>query len=175
MVTCHIGGSFARAAVICFPRYSRVSCSIELSICRGSAGLGREGDVHRVAIGMDERTEEAAGTLLRVGGGTQLTSRADQLITGQLVYRIPVFGTEWIPQSATLIVGPELSDLDAHHLSRRQHDVHLSSAVIDVYLGSRIEVYPGQDRPGDNHERSFGRAQVAVLVDDNVAHGGLAG
>jgi len=53
--------------------------------------------------------------------------------------------------------------------------MHLPGSVVDVHLGSRVKVDPGQDRSGHDHERALGRSETPVLVHHDIADGGLAG
>src|SRR5215218_187077 len=98
MVTYHIGGSprgsawpervcpWLSAALICFPRYSRLTWSIPtselwsigLTSSRGGSRTA-EGDIHGVAIRINQRSQHSTGALLRMSGDAELSGSLDEL------------------------------------------------------------------------------------------------
>src|SRR5919109_1100664 len=129
MVTYHMGGSSPgsawpervwprlRAALICFPRYSRLSCSICLNLSwigpptiASTASVPNSGkrDVYAVAVRVNQGAEQTAGALLGVRLHSQLHRRRHQLIPGELINGVPIFRTKGIPQTAALVIGLQL-------------------------------------------------------------------
>src|SRR5215207_6554882 len=172
MVTYHIGGSprgsaspdrvcpWLRAALICFPRYSRLTRSIPTSelwsiALNSSRGGPRtaECDIHGVTIRMDQRSQHSTGALLRMSGDAELSGSIDDLSAGQMIDRVAIFRPERVPQAAALVVRPQLRDLDAKDLGRRQQDVNPMSGLIDVDLRALVDVDSSQDFPSHDDQR----------------------
>jgi hypothetical protein len=105
---------------------------------------------------MNQGIQHPPGTLLGMGGYSQLSRRVGQLIPCQLIDGIPVLRTEGIPQAIALIVGPQLSDLYSDDPGVGQSDMDLMSLVIDMDLSTLVQVDSREDLAGHHHQGALG-------------------
>src|SRR3954468_9203086 len=105
----------------------------------------------------------------------ELGAGSGELDAGLALDRVTVLGSERIPESAVLVVGPHVADLDGDQLRPGNADADLPARVIDgdVWVVAKIDTR--QQAAGDDDQRSLGRPVPGVLVDDDVAHHRLAG
>src|SRR3954470_18879252 len=97
----------------------------------------------------------------------QLGAGGGELDAGLALDRVTVLGSERIPESAVLVVGPHVADLDGDQLRPRDGDTDLPARVIDTDIGAVAKIDTRQQPAGDDDQRSLGRPVPGVLVNND--------